>query len=492
MIPPRYYIACDLGAESGRVMLGCLEDGRLTLEEIHRFPNGAVSVLGSLRWDVLRIFDELKAGLRQTAARGLPVSSVSVDSWGVDYVLYNRIHPLLAPPFHYRDARTDETYPRVLKSVSAELIFAETGVQFMPINTLYHFASDVEKSPALLDAADGFLNIGDYFNFLFSGVPCVDQSNASTTQMYNPKTGNWSEKLIARCGFPAKVFPKIVPSGTVLGPLLPDVARETALAGVEVVATCSHDTGAAVAAVPATGGEDWAYLSSGTWSLVGVELSQPLISEEVRAHNFTNEAGYGGTTRFLKNISGLYILQELRKEWAEQGHSLEYSTLTMQAREAQAFRSIIRPDAPPFAKPGDMPRKIAEFCRETGQPAPETPGQFTRCIFESLALLYQQTLAEIETLTGRTIARLHIVGGGSQSALLNQFAASATGRDVLAGPVEATAIGNALIQAIALGHLQSLAELRGVVRESFPLQTYAPQDPAQWQEAFQRFSKLQP
>ena len=489
-MPPRYYIACDLGAESGRVMLGRLEDGRITLEEIHRFPNGAVHVLRSLRWDVLRIFDELKTGLRKTAARGLPVASVSVDSWAVDYVLLNKTHPLLAPPFHYRDARTDETYPRVLKDLGAELIFAETGIQFMPINTLYHFVSDVEKSPALLDVADCFLTIGDYFNYLFSGVPCIDESNASTTQMYNPITRRWSDIIIERCGFPAKIFPKVVPSGTVLGPLLADVARETALGNVAVVATCSHDTGAAVAAVPTTGGDDWAYLSSGTWSLVGVELPQPLINETVRAHNFTNEAGYGGTTRFLKNISGLYILQESRKEWTKQGHELEYSTLTLQAREAAPFRSIIRPDAPQFAKPGGMPQKIAAFCRETGQLAPETPGQFTRCIFESLALLYQRTLAEIEELTGRTIRRLHIVGGGSQSSLLNQFAANATGREVMAGPVEATAIGNALIQAIALGHIDSLDALRAVVRESFPSQSYDSQDAAHWQEACQRFIQL--
>ena len=321
-------------------------------------------------------------------------------------------------------------------------------------------------------------------------MACVDESNASTTQMYNPATRRWSGTLIERCGFPAKIFPEIVPSGKVLGPLLADVAKETSLENVEVVATCSHDTGAAVAAVPAIGGDDWAYLSSGTWSLVGVELPQPLISEKVRAHNFTNEAGYGGTTRFLKNISGLYILQEARKEWTKQGHELEYSTLTLQAREAAPFRSIIRPDAPQFAKPGDMPQKIAAFCRATGQPAPETPGQFTRCIFESLALLYQRTLSEIEELTGRTIRRLHIVGGGSQSSLLNHFAACATGREVLAGPVEATAIGNALIQAIALGHLASLGELRAVVRESFPLQSYDPQDSAHWQEAFQRFTQL--
>jgi rhamnulokinase len=487
---PKCYIACDLGAESGRVMLGRFEDGRLTLEEMHRFPSAAVRVMGSLRWDVLRIFEELKTGLRNVAGRHVPVASLSVDSWGVDYVLINAVHPVLSPPFHYRDARTESTYERVRKKVGSELIFAETGIQFMPINTIYHLVSDVEKSPALLELADSFLMIGDYFNYLFSGVPRVDESNASTTQLYNPRTRSWSQELIKRCGFPPKIFPQLAPSGTVLGPLLPEVAAETGLPEVQIVATCSHDTGAAVAAVPAQEGEDWAYLSSGTWSLLGLELSQPLISEKVRERNFTNEAGYGGTTRFLKNIVGLWILQESRREWARQGRELDYATLTREAENAEPFRSLIDPRATQFLKPGDMPRKIAAFCSETGQPAPETPGQFVRCIFESLALLYRVTLEELEQLSGRTIRRLHIVGGGSQSALLNQFAASATGRQVVAGPAEATAIGNVLLQAVALGHLGSLAALRQIVRDSFALQTFEPIAPESWGAAYQRFIQL--
>jgi rhamnulokinase len=276
----------------------------------------------------------------------------------------------------------------------------------------------------------------------------------------------------------------------VLGPLLPEIAAETGLHEVEVVATCSHDTGAAVAAVPAQKGEDWAYLSSGTWSLLGLELSQPLISEKVRERNFTNEAGYGGTTRFLKNIVGLWILQESRREWARQGRELDYATLTREAENAEPFRSLIDPRATRFLKPGDMSQKIALFCSETGQPAPETPGQSVRCIFESLALLYRVTLEELEQLSGRTIRRLHIVGGGSQSALLNQFAASATGRQVVAGPAEATAIGNVLLQAVALGHLGSLAALRQIVRDSFALQTFEPIAPEAWGAAYQRFIVL--
>jgi rhamnulokinase len=485
-----HYIACDLGAESGRVMLGRLQDGQLSLEEIHRFPSAVVRVLGSLRWDVLRVYEELKTGLREVAKRNIPILGLSVDSWGVDYVLINSVHPTISPPFHYRDDRTAATYERVREKVGAKLIFEETGIQFMSINTLYHLASDLEKSRAILEAADCFLTIGDYFNYLFSGVACVDESLASTTQLYNPRTHSWSERLIERCDFPGKIFPKVVPPGTVLGPLLPEVCAETGLTGLQVIATCSHDTGEAVAAVPAQG-DDWAYLSSGTWSLIGVELPEPLINEESRAHNFTNEAGYGGTTRFLKNIVGLWILQESRRVWAKQGSQLDYASLTAEANDAEPFRSLINPNAARFAKSGDMPALIAAYCKETGQPPPETRSQVARCILESLALSYRVALEEIERLTGRSINRLHIVGGGSQSALLNQFAANATGHEVIAGPVEATAAGNILIQAIALGQVEALSALRKIVSNSFPLRTFKPVDLANWQDAYRRFAQLE-
>jgi rhamnulokinase len=360
----------------------------------------------------------------------------------------------------------------------------------MSINTLYHLASDVEQSRPLLELADCFLTIGDYFNYLFSGVPRVDQSNASTTQIYNPSTHAWSSVLIERCDFPSRIFPEIVAPGTILGPLLTEVAAETGLGELQVVATCSHDTGAAVAAVPADDQDDWAYLSSGTWSLLGVELPEPLINEKVRERNFTNEAGYGGTTRFLKNIVGLWLLQECRREWLKQGRQPEYAALIGEAEQAEPFRSLIDPRAAQFIKPGNMPERIGQFCVKTGQPAPETPGQFVRCILESLSLLYRVTLEEIEQLTGRTIRRLHIVGGGSRNALLNEFATNATNRRVIAGPVEATAIGNVLIQAIALGDVKSLTSLRRIVRDSFALQTYQPRLAEDWQPAYDRFLGL--
>ncbi|MCM2374457.1 rhamnulokinase [Aporhodopirellula aestuarii] len=486
----RYYVACDLGAESGRVMLGSVTDGKLVLEEIHRFPTGATRIQNSLRWNVLGIFQELKTGLQKIAARGIAVASVSVDSWGVDYALFNERQPLLATPYQYRDARTEKRYTAALETVGRETIFAETGIQFMSINTLYHMIADVEDNPDVLGIADQFLNIADYLNYLFSGVARAEVSLASTTQMYNPTTGSWSAELLRLFNLPERLFPPIVASGTPLGPMTAELANDTGLKGTQVIATCSHDTGAAVAAVPAAEGDDWAYLSSGTWSLIGVELPGPLINEAVREGNYTNEAGFGGTTRFLKNIVGLWLLQESRRAWLRQGNEYDYAEINKLAEAAEPFRSLIDPDDPRFLSPADMPEAIAGYCRDTKQPVPESPGQFARCILESLALLYRSTLDTIERLTGRTIKNLHIVGGGSQSALLNQFAANATGRKVLAGPVEATAIGNVLIQAVALGDLESLSAMRDLVRQSFPIDTFDSTDFDQWSEAQKRFEKL--
>lgn len=484
-----HYIACDLGADSGRVILGTLKDGKVILEEIHRFSNGVSKVHGSFRWNILRIFEHLKAGLRKVAAKNIQIESLSVDSWGVDYVLFNQRQPMLSLPYQYRDARTDAPYASIRETVGEAKIFDETGIQFMSINTLYQLIADVEQNPDVLSIADKFLNIADYLHYLFSGVARSEESLASTTQVYNPKQRAWSQELIAACKLPARIFPEIVPSGTKIGELLPAVAEETALPQIPVVATCSHDTGAAVAAVPAEG-EGWAYLSSGTWSLIGVELPCPLINEQVQACNFTNEAGYGGTTRFLKNIIGLWLLQESRREWIRQGMTLSFDDLDRMAEESEPFRSLIIPNAARFLKPDQMPQKIAAYCRETGQPVPETPGEVTRCIFESLALLYRQTLNQIETLTGQPISRLHIVGGGTKSALLNQYAASGTERTVFAGPVEATACGNILIQALAMGQLDSIGALRKTVANSFPVLEYQPQHSADWARAYARFSEL--
>ena len=483
------YAACDLGAESGRVMLGRLTaDGRLTLEEVHRFPSPVVRLPPgpSLRWDVVAIYGALTDGLRK-AARGAggPVAGVSVDSWGVDYAVVGGGQPLLWPPHHYRDGRTADAYARLRQDPGEAYIFERTGIQFMPINTLYQLAADVAVSGPVLDRADALLTIADYFNALLSGVARVDESLASTTQLFDPRSRTWSAELIDRCGLPRHLFPQVVPPGTVLGPVRPDVAADLGFAGPTpaVVTTCSHDTAAAVAAVPAEGDGDWAFLSSGTWSLLGVERPSPLITDAVRRANFTNEAGFGGTTRLLKNLVGLWVLQELRRAWAADGTPLEYAPLMDAARAADPFRSLIDLRDGRFGTPGQMPQKVAGFCDQTGQPAPETPGQFARCVLESLALLYRDTVAELERLTGRRVGRIHVVGGGSRSELLNQFTADATGCEVVAGPVEASAVGNVLVQAIALGHLPSLAAARAVVRRSFPLTTFRPSNEPAWATA---------
>lgn len=474
-----HHLAVDLGAESGRLMLGTIADGTLALREVHRFPNTPVRAGDSLHWDVDALLAAIKTGLRHAAALELPLASISTDSWGLDYVLFDSDGRMIPPSFHYRDPRTAQGVERMHALVPWPEVFAETGIQFMPINTLYQLAAE---APARLQAARQLLPMADAFNFLLCGEARAEESLASTTQLYNPRTRDWSTRLLRALQLPRDLFPPIVPPGTVLAPLRQPLAQELGLPALSVIASCSHDTGAAVAAVPAQG-EDWAYLSSGTWSLLGAELPAPLLTDACREFNFTNEIGFGGTVRLLKNIVGLWIVQECRREWARAGQDFDYATLMRLAAEAPPFVSLIHADDARFAAPGDMPAKIATFCRETGQPEPAGPGATIRCVLESLALLYARVFQNLEQLTGRKFTRLHIVGGGSQNVLLNQFTANALGIPVLAGPVEATALGNVLVQAIALGRLPSLAAARELVARSFPLTRYEPQDQSRWQRA---------
>ncbi len=486
----RYYVACDLGAESGRVMLGTVGERQLELEEIHRFSNNVIRVQGSMRWDLLGIFEELKKGLASIARRGIPPVSLSVDSWGVDYAVFGEGQPMLAPARHYRDERNFHAMKKVLERIPREDVFAATGLQFLPFNTIYQLAADLEESPGLMRLAEKFLLVGDFMNYLFSGVAAAERSLASTTQLYSPIAHDWAWEIIDRLGIPRVLFPALVETGSVLGPLLPEVAAQTGLAGVNVVASCSHDTGAAVAAIPAKQSENWAFLSSGTWSLIGVELDKPQINPEVMSANFTNEVGYGRSVRFLKNIVGLWIVQECRRHWEQEGAAYSYAELTRLAGEAQPLRSLIHPGDERFIGPGQMPAKVQAYCRETGQPVPETPGQIVRCVLESLALLYKQSLTEINELTGRCIDTLYIVGGGSKNQHLNQFAANATGLEIIAGPAEATAFGNIMVQAAADGQLGSIWEVREKVRASTPLQRFHPEETERWDDAFARFCGL--
>ena len=474
------YLACDLGAESGRVMRGVLAGGKLTLEEIHRFPTGGIAIGDSLRWDLPRILEELRLGIRKAAALGR-IDGISTDSWGVDYVLLNSLDPVLSLPYHYRDKRGDNAFQRVFLLMPRDQIYRETGIQSMPFNTLFQLQWDASRRPGLLAQADRFLLIADWCNWAFSGVGVAEESLASTGQLYSPHTRQWSAEIIRRVGLPERLFPAVVPSGTVLGPALPELGAGDA----QVVATCSHDTGAAVAAVPAEG-EGWAYLSCGTWSLLGVEEPEPIVSKEAMAENYTNELGLGGSVRFLKNIVGLWVVQECRRHWAAAGQELSYDELTRLASEAKPLVSLIDPTDPRFGLPGDMPLKIAAYCRETKQPVPEGVGAIVRCALESLAIAYRRSLDTLERLTGQKLSRLHIVGGGSKNRLLMQMAADATGRQVIAGPVEATAIGNLLIQALALGRIKDHAELRHIVKASFPVESFQPHDHANWEAALKR------
>ena len=477
------YISIDLGAESGRVMLATLAGGKLTLREIHRFANTPVAMAGGLRWNIQQLWAEILYGVAEavTAATG-QIDSISTDSWGVDYVLLGKGSPMLAPPFIYRDARHEPHFQQITRSVGREFIFANTGIQFMSINTLYQLLAE---PVALLDIADRFLPIADYFNWLLAGRPPVascEISLASTTQILNVQQRHWSKELIDRVGLPMRVFPEVVESGT-------DLGRCELVPGARVIAGCSHDTACAVAAVPADSSAQWAYISSGTWSLAGVELASPVVTTQAREFGFTNELGAGGTTRLLKNISGLYILQQCRKAWAADGHDLSYAELAAMAEHAPPLRSLIRPDSSLFATPGDMPARVATYCRQSSQQVPQNAGQFVRCIYESLALLYRQTLLELQQLTGQTITRLHIVGGGCRATLLNQLSADACQLPVVAGPVEATSMGNALVQAAALGHIQA-GDIRTIVRDSVSPETYRPRRSEEIEASLPRYQKL--
>ena len=472
---PTHYLACDLGADSGRLMLGTLDGGKIVLEELHRFPNGPVKTSGALHWNFDALLNELKTGLKKAAACQLPIASISTDSWGVDYVLYDERGTVMSPVWCYRDSRTAFGVENAKSRTDWPTIYAETGIQFMALNTIYQLAAE---PPERLARVKQLLLIGDAFNYFCSGVARNEVSLASTTQLYNPKTRTWSKKLLDALKLREDMFAPICASGTKLGPLKKNLATEVGLPQIEVIASCSHDTGAAVAAVPASG-ENWAYLSSGTWSLMGVEWPQPIITDQGRALGFTNEIGFGNSVRLLKNIVGLWIVQECRRQWTKEGKKYDFAALEQLAAAA-----------PRFLSPDNMPKKIAEFCQETGQPVPANHAAYMRCIYESLALFYRVVLRRIERLTGKKIGQLHIVGGGSKDATLNQFAANALKIPVIAGPTECTATGNMLVQAIALGHIPSHAAAREIVRNSFEMKTFTPQNSAQWDAAAARFEKL--
>lgn len=487
------YLGVDLGAESGRVMAGLWDGKKMQLEELHRFPNGGVIIADTLRWNTLGLWTEIQNGLTAAAKKfGKSVVSVGVDTWGVDFALLSKNCELLGLPYHYRDGRTRGILPKAFVRVPREEIFASTGLQFMEINTLFQLLAFQKSNPELLASAETLLMTPDFLNFCLSGARVCEFTIATTSQCVNPKKRAWATDLLQRFGLPTKIFPDIVPPGTRVGQLRPALAERTGLGPVGVIAPAAHDTGSAVAAVPTknTGKANWAYLSSGTWSLLGVEVQDALLSPRVLELDVTNEGGIDGTYRLLKNIVGLWLIQQCRRSFAEQGTEYSYEQLAQMASEAPAFRSLVNPNDDRFLNPPDMPKAIEEYCRETGQPVPETAGQFARCVFESLALTYAEVLDGLEQLTGTKIEVVHVVGGGSRNKILNPFTASACGRPVVSGPVEATVLGNLLVQARSHGELRSLMDIRSAVRESSEVVQYEPDNAAAWRDARGRFAEL--
>jgi len=491
------YLAFDLGAESGRAVIGHLEGGRLRLEEVHRFANGPVRVGDRLHWDVLRLWSEIKGGLELAAhACGPRLAGLGVDTWGVDFGLLAADDTLLGNPTHYRDRGTEGMMEAAFEIVPRAEIYERTGIQLMQINSLYQLLAMQRRGSPLLEVARTFLNMPDLLNFWLSGQKASEFTIATTTQCYDPRAGDWSRDLLQKLGIPTHLFGPIVRPGVVLDTLRPAVVEETGCPKIPVIASAGHDTACAVAAVPAAG-RDHIYLSSGTWSLMGVESPVPIISAQSLAYNLTNEGTADGTFRFLKNIMGLWLVQECRRAWAREGDPLSYDDMMQMAAQAPAFGPLVALDGSRFLPPGDMPGRVVAYWSETGQALPgkavtpgEVKGAIVRCVLESLVLEYRRMAERLDELMGHRLPVIHIIGGGSRNRLLNQLAADATGRAVVAGPVEATSLGNILVQALALGHISSLAEGRALVRESFEVTAFEPRGTGAWDEVYARYLGL--
>jgi rhamnulokinase len=487
------YLAIDIGASSGRHVVGRFDGRRLRLEEVYRFENCGIEADGRLYWDLLGLWSHVREGMRAAGATTAEIRSVGVDTWGVDFGLLGRGDELLGNPYHYRDSRTNGLLERAWAIVPREEIFRHTGLQFMQINTLYQLLSMKLSGSPLLDAAVTLLMMPDLFHWLLSGVKCNEMTDSSTSQCYNPISGDWAGELLKKFDLPAGILGRIAQPGTRLGLLRANVAEQTGLHGAAVVLPGSHDTASAVMAVPAVSQldrkPDWCYISLGTWALMGVESPRPVVNDQVMALNFTNEGGVGRTTRLLKNIIGLWLLQECRRAWNQAGRDWSWEDLNQLTLAADPLRRFIDPDASEFLAPANMPRAIREFCARTGQAVPEDEGSVLRCALESIAMKFRQVLGMCENLCGGRIETIHIVGGGTRNRLLCQAAADACSRRVVAGPIEATATGNVMMQAVADGAVDSIADAREVVRRSFDVEEYEPRNTAAWDEAYARFLK---
>ena len=482
------FAAADLGAQSGRVAVGRFDGEQLTVTEVHRFPNVPVRAGEVLRWDAPRLYQDVVDGLGAAAREAGRLDSVAVDSWGVDFGLIDRGGRLLENPVHYRDGRRAHAMGGVLELVPPRELYERTGIQLMPINTVFELGAMAADDDAALAAAETLLFIPDLVHHWLCGARTSEYTNATTSQCYDARTGSWATDLLERLGVPTRVLPEVVEPGTRLAPLAREVAQEAGLGETHVVAVATHDTGSAVAAIPFRF-EGSVFISSGTWSLVGLEVPEPVITDSSFAANLTNEGGVDGTFRLLRNVTGLWLVEECRRAWSEGGSDYSFAQLIALAKTAPPFGSFIEPNEPAFAQPGDMPARVRAFCANTGQPEPTDPGTVVRCILESLALKHAQTIDLLAAVSGAEPREIHVVGGGARNELLCRWTANAAGLPVVAGPEEATVIGNLIVQAISHGEIGSLAEARDVVRSSVSPLSYEPQDEAGWREARDRFAQ---
>lgn len=484
------YLAVDLGAESGRVVIGTVSSSQIELSEVHRFPNKQINFQGHLHWNILDLWSEIKQGLIQASKKSRNrITSIGVDTWGVDFGLISKGGQILGHPYTYRDARTKGMMETAFRSISKRKIYEQTGIQFLPFNSIYQLLSLVRSRDEILKICDRLLFMPDLFNFLLTGKKYSEYTIATTSQLLNAHTRKWDPIIFSALNLPIHIMAPILEPGQMIGKLAPELERETGLNNIQVVSVGSHDTASAIAAVPGHI-PNWAYLSSGTWSLLGVEVEKPVISDLSFRYGFTNEGGIGGRIRLLRNIMGLWLLQRCRQKWIEEGEEYAYDELVKMAEEAKPFKCIIDPDHHSFLNPPDMPAAVLNFCRHTGQIEPRSKSEIVRCLFESLALKYRYILELIQILTKRKIDVLHIVGGGAQNRLLSQFAANAAQVAVKAGPTEATALGNVIVQGITSGFPAGLDEGRGLIASSFPVITYLPEKNDDWNRVYLNCKKL--
>ncbi|MBQ0024867.1 MAG: rhamnulokinase [Bacteroidales bacterium] len=481
------FLAFDLGATSGRAIIGTLEQGTLRLDEIHRFPNHIIKVNGHFHWNIFSLYEEILEGLRKAAAAGVEISSIGIDTWGVDVAFTGSDGAILGLPYSYRDPHTEGVPEEFFeKCISRDELYGRTGIQVMNFNTLFQLYAMNRDGSSQLKAAEKILFIPDALSYLLTGKMVTEYTIASTSHFLDPRSKKLDTQLLASAGVDAGKFSPIVFPGHRTGTLRPEIARECGLPELPVVAVAGHDTASAVAAVPALT-EHFAYLSSGTWSLMGIETKEPVLTPEAAKANITNEGGVEGTTRFLKNITGMWIIENLLSEWKKAGKSYSYADLAPLAESGRRFCTFINPDDPSFANPASMQAAIDSYCAATGQQKPDSHGSYVRTVFESLALRYRQVLELIEKTAGFPVEVLHIIGGGSKNALLNQFTADATGCTVAAGPSEATAIGNVMLQAYSAGVVDSLAAMRKVISDCVEVERFQPRDTEQWDAAYEKY-----